>query len=64
MVKDTIRQMLLLLLARGACIETAVNVEPLVHFGLLLARGACIETANAIEYIMCKCVAPRKGSMY
>ena len=40
----------LLLLARGACIETAAKDEATVIVPLLLARGACIETnARAVH---------------
>ena len=44
----------LLLLARGACIETVSPNIACVNAMLLLARGACIETAyfSAISFLL------------
>ena len=54
-----------LLLARGACIETGGETGWAIDVtSLLLARGACIETLRRSKARGAWMVAPRKRSMY
>ena len=55
---------IMLLLARGACIETMVLGKDIKNGELLLARGACIETPSISKGFVSVLVAPRKRSMY
>ena len=55
---------ILLLLLRGACIETRIISFALYFAGLLLLRGACIETASGSGGGSAPEVAPLARSMY
>ena len=50
----------MLLLARGACIETGDWILDLIRRQLLLARGACIETVYSVNKKLYYCCSSQE----